>query len=378
MTTKNVCGQGRQSLLPALFLIISTALAGCGGEEESEAATSPTSGSSIANDAPDIPALSAATPSFEVATPVEPPVTPSSAESVPLPIIPPPPPAVTNPPSTPAPTPSVGTPNRAPTIVGSPQTSIGAGVAYSFAPSATDADGDTLGFTITNKPNWATFNTATGRLSGTPTVAATHVGIVIRVSDGKATASLPAFTLMVMSANRAPTISGAPTTSLNSGASYSFTPTAADADGDALTFNIANKPAWATFNTSTGQLSGTPTVANVGTYAGIVISVSDGKTTTSLPSFAISVNQVSNGRATLSWMPPTTNTDDSALTNLSGFRVYYGTNANALTQTIDIQNASISSYVVDDLSPATWFFAVKAIADGIESDFSTVVSKTIS
>ena len=59
-------------------------------------------------------------------------------------------------------------PNRAPTINGSPSTSVTAGTAYSFTPSATDPDNDTLGYTIQNKPSWAAFDTSTGRLSGTP------------------------------------------------------------------------------------------------------------------------------------------------------------------------------------------------------------------
>jgi len=162
------------------------------------------------------------------------------------------------------------------------------------------------------------------------------------------------------------------------GSSYLFAPTATDADGDALTFSIANKPAWATFNTLTGRLSGSPTLANVGTFSGIVISVSDGKTTTSLAPFAITVNQIATGKASLSWMAPTQNTDGSALTNLSGFRIYYGTNANALNQSILVSNASISTYLVENLSPATWYFAVKAVAGGVESDLSNVASKTIS
>lgn len=269
--------------------------------------------------------------------------------------------------------------NRAPSISGAPATSIAVGAAYLFAPVASDADGDTLGFTIAGKPAWASFDTKTGRLSGAPTTAATHSGITISVSDGKVTASLPAFTLAVTgTANRAPTISGAPTTSVNAGTAYSFRPTASDADGDTLTFSISNKPAWATFSTSTGQLSGTPTAANVGTTSGIVITVNDGKTSASLGTFAIAVTQVSTGSATLSWTPPTQNTDGTQLTNLTGYRIYYGTNAGALTQTVDISNASVSNYVLGNLSPATWYFAVKArTSAGVESDLSNVASKVI-
>jgi hypothetical protein len=268
--------------------------------------------------------------------------------------------------------------NTAPTISGTPVTSAVAGTAYSFQPTASDADGNTLGFSIANKPSWASFSTATGRLSGTPVSEAVHSGIVISVSDGIASTALPSFTLTVTApANRAPVISGTPATSVIAGGTYSFLPIASDADGNALTFTIANKPAWATFNAATGQLSGTPAAANVGTYSGIAITVSDGLASATLGPFAITVNQVTLGSATLSWTPPTQNTDGTALTNLAGYRIYYGTSAGALSQTISVDNASVSTYLVENLTPATWYFAVKAVANGIESDFSNVATKVI-
>ena len=117
---------------------------------------------------------------------------------------------------------------------------------------------------------------------------------------------------------------------------------------------------------------------NVGTFSGITITVSDGKTTTALAAFSISVTQIATGSATLSWTAPTRYTDGSTLSNLTGYRIYYGTNSSSLTQSVDIDNASISTYVLGNLSPATWYFAIKAIANGAESDFSNVASKTIS
>jgi hypothetical protein len=106
----------------------------------------------------------------------------------------------------PSPTPGESTPtsppsanNRAPTISGMAPASIQAGTAYSFAPQANDPDGDQLTFQITNKPNWAAFNTVTGALNGTPSAAhvRTYGNIVIAVSDGKSTAALPAFSITV-------------------------------------------------------------------------------------------------------------------------------------------------------------------------------------
>ena len=139
-------------------------------------------------------------------------------------------------------------------------------------------------------------------------------------------------------------------------------------------------PAWATFSIATGALSGTPTSSNVGTFSNIVISVSDGQASASLPSFSIQVNaQASSGSATLSWTAPTTNTDGSQLTNLSGFAINYGTSATNLNQQITISNASTTSYTVTGLATGTWYFTIITLAsDGTQSAPTNVLSQTIS
>lgn len=269
--------------------------------------------------------------------------------------------------------------NAAPTISGTPSPSATTGVAYAFTPTATDANGDTLTFSIANRPAWATFATSTGRLSGTPTVTGTFSSIVITVSDGKGgTRSLPAFSITVAQANRAPTISGTPPRTVNAGSPYNFRPTASDADGHPLTYSIINRPTWAAFSTTTGQLSGTPTATHVGTYSNVTIRVSDGRVSTSLPAFSIGVMQVSSGTATLTWLPPTQNTDGTALTNLAGYRIYYGTSASALTQSVQVANAGLSTYMLQNLAPATYYFAVTAYSSvGYESARSNVISKVV-
>jgi hypothetical protein len=167
-------------------------------------------------------------------------------------------------------------------------------------------------------------------------------------------------------------------TSVNSGQTYSFAPSASDANSDPLSFTISGKPSWATFNAATGLLSGTPAYANAGTYSNIIISVSDGKATTSLRAFSLTVNQVATGRATVSWTPPTTNTDGTALTNLAGYRVTYGNSVSALNTTATISNPSVSTTQIDNLAPGTWYFAVKAYTStGTESSVTSPVSKTI-
>ena len=271
-------------------------------------------------------------------------------------------------------------PNRPPTISGAPATTVTVGTAYSFQPAASDADGDPLTYSIQNKPAWATFSSS-GRLTGTPAAAnvGTTSGILISVSDGKTTVSLAAFSIQVQPApNRAPTISGTPATTATVGTAYSFRPSASDPDSDPLTFSIANGPTWATFDPSTGQLSGTPTAANVGTSALITIRVSDGKTTTALPAFVITVSGGSNGSVTLDWTPSQQNTDGSSLTNLTGYRIIYGTSPTALTQTVELANPGLTTYLIEGLAPGNWYFSIKSYnSTGQESVPTTPVSATV-
>lgn len=275
-------------------------------------------------------------------------------------------------------------PNRPPQIAGAPATTAQVGAAYAFHPTASDADGNTLSFQISNRPSWAAFDTASGALTGTPASndVGTNGSIVISVGDGTTSTSLPAFSIQVQAApqtNLPPTISGTPTTGVLAGQAYNFQPSASDPNGDGLTYSISNRPAWASFNTSTGRLYGTPAAGDVGAYSGIVIRVSDGTTTVSLAAFTVTVTQVANGTATISWVPPTQNTDGSPLTDLGGYRIYYGTSASNLNQTIDVTNPGLATYVVQNLSPATWYFYVRAYRiDGTESAPSNIGSKLIS
>ena len=274
--------------------------------------------------------------------------------------------------------------NRAPTITGAPATTVTVGNTYTFTAVGSDPDGNTLTYSIQNVPAWATFSATTGRLTnrtGRPSAADVGISarITISVTDGTATASLPSFTIQVVApANRAPTISGTPPLSINVLAPYSFQPSATDADGNTLTFSIQNRPAWASFSTSTGLLSGTPAVTDIATFSNIIISVSDGTASVSLPSFNLSVLQAATGSALISWTAPTTNTDGSTLSNLASYRVLYGRASTSLDQVTPVSNPGVTSFTVENLATGTWYFAVVAVnSAGSESDLSNVAMKTV-
>src|SRR5690606_7665907 len=131
---------------------------------------------------------------------------------------------------------------------------------------------------------------------------------------------------------------------------YVFVPTASDPNGDALTFSISNRPSWASFDPSSGTLSGTPGPGDIGSYNGIRISVSDGTASASLAVFGIQVVATATGSALVSCTPRTLRDDGSPLTDLAGYKVYWGTSERDYPNSVTIDNPGITSYMVEELT----------------------------
>ena len=86
----------------------------------------------------------------------------------------------------------------------------------------------------------------------------------------------------------------------------------------------------------------------------------------------------STGSATLSWQAPDTNIDGTALTNLAGYYIHYGTHRGNLDQLIKIGTVGLSTYVIDNLASGTYYFAISSYSTArVESTLSAIVSKTI-
>jgi len=87
--------------------------------------------------------------------------------------------------------------------------------------------------------------------------------------------------------NSAPVISSTGVNTAESGSTYSYTLVSSDADGDSLTLSASSLPAWLSFDSSTGILSGTPAEIDAGDHT-ITLTVSDG-TVDVTQSFTITV-----------------------------------------------------------------------------------------
>ena len=85
-----------------------------------------------------------------------------------------------------------------------------------------------------------------------------------------------------------------------------------------------------------------------------------------------------SGAITLNWIPPTENTDGTPLTNLAGYDIHYGTQSGDYTQSINLDNPGLATYVVDNLTPGTYYFSVSAVnSAGTESPVSSEVALTV-
>jgi hypothetical protein len=246
--------------------------------------------------------------------------------------------------------------NNAPVITGSPVGSIAEGSVYSFTPTVDDVDvGDSRSFTINNQPSWATFDNSTGLLTGTPinSDVGVYSNIIIMVSDAAgASDSLTGFLITVNNTNDAPIISGLPAGSINEDSLYTFTPTITDVDiGDNHTFVISNKPNWATFDFSSGLLSGIPTNSDVGIHSNIIITVTDtAGLVDSLASFSITVN----------------NTNDApVISNSPAVSVVEGISYNFMAVATDVDVGDSHTFSISNLPSWATFNSSSGLLSGI-------------
>ena len=121
----------------------------------------------------------------------------------------------------------------------------------------------------------------------------------------------------------------------------------------------------ATSSASTGSASAPTTVAD---QAG---STTSGSTTSPPTSGA-------NSSVTFSWVPPTENSNGSALTNLAGYKIHYGTASEDYSEVVALNNPSLNRYVFDSLPKGTYYFAITAYnSAGIESTLSGEITATL-
>jgi hypothetical protein len=133
-----------------------------------------------------------------------------------------------------------------------------------------------------------------------------------------------------------------------------------DPDADVLQFTASNLPPWAHLDATTGRITGRPATADIGTYEGIALTVSDGQHHASR-NLTITVTGPAAGVATLQWPAPVSKVDGSLLDDLAGFRILYGRNPEDLDHSVWIADPAARGYSFATLDKGAWYFSVVAV-----------------
>ena len=173
--------------------------------------------------------------------------------------------------------------NNAPEITSSPSTQVNEKTSYNYQITATDADGDSLTYSLMQSPSWLSINQNTGLITGTAPYVSSDISytIKVKVSDGEdydtQTYTLTVKDLTYPEPNNPPVIISNPITKVDEKEDYDYQVTATDADGDSLTYSLMQSPSWLSINQNTGLITGTAPYVSSDTSYTIKVKVSDGE-----------------------------------------------------------------------------------------------------
>jgi RHS repeat-associated protein len=166
--------------------------------------------------------------------------------------------------------------NRAPDINSAPVTSAVANQPYRYDITATDPDNNPLQFDLSLQPEGMTIDPATGTILWQPTTD--QLGdntVIVRVQDGQGGVDLQSFNLSVVADNSAPVITSTAIDTATAGSPYEYRLQAQDADGEVVSYRLDNAPAGMAIDQTTGILSWTPAVSQLGATSVTVAALDD-------------------------------------------------------------------------------------------------------
>jgi hypothetical protein len=184
-----------------------------------------------------------------------------------------------------------------------------------------------------------------------------------------------------ISNNAPPTIVIASVEDAQVGATFDYLPVAQDPESDTLRFTAINLPTWASLDSTSGRISGTPGPNDAGLYESISITVADAKHKVVTAPFSITVSPALNasiGVASLQWEMPPSKVSGEPLDDLAGYRILYGRSSSDLDHSVMIPDPATTSYQFSNLSSGVWYFAVVAVSSGgLEGPPTTLATKSI-
>lgn len=179
-------------------------------------------------------------------------------------------------------------PNHIPDIISTPRQTAVVGQQYIYQPTAVDADGDPLHFSLPSFVSDMQIDPATGRITWTPTAASIGTGLItVAANDPSGAACLQTFSLTVRDVNRVPAITSLPATRAAVGQTYRYDVRVTDADNDPITFSLVSGPTGMTID-SHGRITWPTTAGDVGAHH-VRITADDGQGGTANQEFDVTV-----------------------------------------------------------------------------------------
>ncbi|MFT5705382.1 MAG: streptogramin lyase [Shewanella sp.] len=209
------------------------------------------------------------------------------------------------------------------------------------------------------------------------------------VSDISGVQSCSEITVKVKSVDDLPIIDGVSASNVLEGERYHFTPTVTNLDNLALSFAVANLPAWLNFDSATGQIFGVPGQADVGIHNNILIklisTLSDGnQVEANMLPFSIKVNNI-NDAPVVEHLQLNIDEDGSALIDVlaTASDIDLGDILKIENVSTDIGAVSIVERKVLFIPPANFSgevtinFCVSDISGAQSCSFATVIVKPV-
>lgn len=267
---------------------------------------------------------------------------------------------------------SVSPVNDAPVISGAATTSATEGVEYRYAVNADDVDGPALVFTLTEAPEGMVISD-TGVITWTPENGVATADVTVVVSDGLLNAER-SFTITVGATNDAPEITSEAPVTATEDEEYTYAPTAADIDGDTLTWSLSQSPAGMAINPETGAISWTP--ANGVEAATVTLVVSDGSLTDP-QTFTITVDPVNDAPVISQGDSAALTTDEDvesnltlAATDVDSTELTWSVSGVATNGSADVTDGVVSYTPAADFNGSDSF--VVTVSDGELTDSITI------
>ena len=160
--------------------------------------------------------------------------------------------------------------------------------ATSFTPVTGTGGTGTLSYSVSPAPpTGLTYSTSTGAITGTPTATSSAATYTVTVTDANGATATASFSLTVDSAVIATTTIASTTLTFYQ-TTASFTPVIGTGGDAPLSYSVTpTLPAGLTFNTTTGAITGTPTVVSAATA--YTVTITDANSATATAAFSLNV-----------------------------------------------------------------------------------------